>query len=93
MYPISLFLDSLDLSSLYLLIAMVIDIDRNLSPALITAQAMEAIAADSGNSALVKIPMQQKHVRSLNLATSVGIGVYEAMRQLDGPVLPDVDNF
>jgi hypothetical protein len=30
-----------------------------------------------------------KHVRSLNLATSVGIGVFEALRQLDGAVLPE----
>lgn len=56
-------------------------------------QATAAIAADAQASALVKIPMQQRHVRSLNLATSVGIGLYEALRQLDGPVLPDVDNF
>ena len=57
------------------------------------SQATAAIAADAQASALVKIPMQQRHVRSLNLATSVGIGLYEALRQLDGPVLPDVDNF
>jgi len=31
----------------------------------------------------------QRHVRSLNLATSVGVGVYEALRQLDGAVLPE----
>ncbi len=30
----------------------------------------------------VRIPMRSKHVRSLNLATAVGIGVYEALRQL-----------
>lgn len=35
---------------------------------------------------VVKIPMKNsEHVRSLNLATSVGIGVFEALRQLDGP--------
>ena len=35
---------------------------------------------------VVKIPMKNsQHVRSLNLATSVGIGVFEALRQLDGP--------
>ena len=27
--------------------------------------------------ALVKIPMSETHVRSLNLATSVGVGLYE----------------
>lgn len=36
---------------------------------------------------IVKIPMKNsQHVRSLNLATSVGIGVFEALRQLDGPI-------
>ena len=34
---------------------------------------------------MVKIPMKETHVRSLNLAVSVGIGVFEAIRQLDGP--------
>lgn len=38
---------------------------------------------------LVKIPMSQQHVRSLNLATSVGVGVMEALRQKDGAVLPE----
>jgi hypothetical protein len=39
---------------------------------------------------MVKIPMSNyKHVRSLNLATSVGIGVFEALRQLDGAMLPE----
>ncbi|GAB4814768.1 hypothetical protein N2152v2_001814 [Parachlorella kessleri] len=38
---------------------------------------------------VVKIPMVERHVRSLNLATSVGVGVYEALRQLDGAVLPE----
>lgn len=27
-------------------------------------------------------------MRSLNLASSVAVGLYEALRQLDGPVLP-----
>ncbi len=31
---------------------------------------------------MVKIPMENERVRSLNLATSVGIGVYEARRQI-----------
>lgn len=38
---------------------------------------------DTGG-AVVKIPMLERHVRSLNLSTSVGIGVFEAIRQLDG---------
>lgn len=35
--------------------------------------------------ALVKIPMSETHVRSLNLATSVGVGLYEVCNWL--PVL------
>lgn len=31
----------------------------------------------------LRIPMMTKNVRSLNLATSVGIAVYEALRQID----------
>jgi tRNA(Leu) C34 or U34 (ribose-2'-O)-methylase TrmL len=38
-------------------------------------QAVQGIAARNG--ILVKIPMDETHVRSLNLATSVGIGLYE----------------
>lgn len=30
-----------------------------------------------------------EHVRSLNLSTSVGVGVFEALRQRDGAVLPE----
>ncbi len=33
---------------------------------------------------LVSIPMFTPHVRSLNLSTSVGIAVYEALRQMHG---------
>ena len=33
--------------------------------------------------------MAVDHVRSLNLATSVGVGVFEALRQLDGPVFSE----
>lgn len=32
---------------------------------------------------MLKIPMQETHVRSLNLAVSAGVGLYEAIRQLD----------
>lgn len=43
-------------------------------------------AVEHGN--VVRIPMKNsQHVRSLNLATSVGVGVFEALRQLDGPLL------
>lgn len=46
--------------------------------------------AHAASDAMVKLPMSNfRHVRSLNLATSVGIGVFEALRQLDGAVLPE----
>ena len=39
---------------------------------------------------IVRIPMNNfEHVRSINLATSVGVGIWEALRQLDGPVFDD----
>lgn len=34
---------------------------------------------------VVRVPIVETHVRSLNLAVAQGIGLYEAMRQLDGP--------
>ena len=40
-------------------------------------------AAVDTKGAVVKIPMSETHVRSLNLAVSVGVGLYEAIRQLD----------
>ena len=40
-------------------------------------------AAGLSGGAMVKIPMLETHVRSLNLAVSVGVGLYEAIRQLD----------
>ena len=33
---------------------------------------------------LRRIPIDEQHVRSLNLAVSAGIGMYEALRQIDG---------
>lgn len=45
---------------------------------------------DKSGGKIVKIPMANfEHVRSLNLATSVGVGVFEALRQLDGALLPE----
>jgi hypothetical protein len=44
-------------------------------------QAHQDILASGGS--LVKIPIETTHVRSLNLAVSVGVGVFEALRQLD----------
>ena len=41
------------------------------------------LQAKEATDAYVKIPMVETHVRSLNLATSVGIGLFEAIRQLD----------
>ena len=43
----------------------------------------ELLDANAGHC--LTIPMQNKNVRSLNLATSVGIVLYEAMRQLARP--------
>ena len=48
--------------------------------------AMEACKATGG---VRRIPIDESHVRSLNLSVSCGIGVYEALRQLDGS--PSVD--
>lgn len=42
-------------------------------------------AGDTGG-AMVKIPIVEDHVRSLNLAVSVGVGLYEAIRQLDAGI-------
>jgi tRNA (cytidine/uridine-2'-O-)-methyltransferase len=36
----------------------------------------------------LRIPMRTSNVRSLNLATVVGIAVYEALRQLSGKTIP-----
>lgn len=52
----------------------------------------QAHAAAEASGGVVKIPMVERHVRSLNLSTSVGIGLFEALRQLDGAVLPPVSN-
>jgi tRNA (cytidine/uridine-2'-O-)-methyltransferase len=37
----------------------------------------------------LRIPMPNPAIRSLNLATSVGIALYEALRQLDSRSEPD----
>ena len=47
-----------------------------------TVQAHQATVASGGH--IVRIPMVETHVRSLNLAVSVGVGVFEALRQRDG---------
>ena len=38
---------------------------------------------------LVGIPMQDPALRSLNLSTSVALGLYEVLRQRQAPLLPD----
>lgn len=44
--------------------------------------------AHEASSDIVQIPMgNYTHVRSLNLATSVGIGLFESLRQLDGTTI------
>lgn len=35
---------------------------------------------------ILGIPLQTKHVRSLNLSTAAGIAVYEALRQIQGKI-------
>lgn len=40
------------------------------------------VCAKSGG--VRRIPIDEQHVRSLNLAVSVGVGAYEALRQIDG---------
>ena len=39
---------------------------------------------EQNKSSLLRIPMQQDSTRSLNLATSVGIVLFEGLRQIDG---------
>ena len=46
-------------------------------------EALEAATEATGGRGVVRIPVYKTHVRSLNLAVSVGIGVYEALRQTD----------
>ena len=41
---------------------------------------------DDNSASCLTIPMANKNVRSLNLATSVGIALYEALRQTSSPV-------
>ena len=44
----------------------------------------EAHAASAARGAIVTLSIDKTHVRSLNLAVSAGVGIYEALRQLDG---------
>ena len=46
-------------------------------------------AEESGG--IRRIPINEEHVRSLNLSVSVGVGVYEALRQLDEKLQDDVE--
>ena len=43
--------------------------------------------AHAAADAVVRIPIITREVRSLNLAVSAGVGLFEAVRQLDGAVL------
>ncbi|KAK9825876.1 hypothetical protein WJX81_008379 [Elliptochloris bilobata] len=45
----------------------------------------EAVAACEAGGGLLRIPIDERHVRSLNLGVSAGVGLFEALRQLDGP--------
>lgn len=53
-------------------------------------QAHDYIMTSGGER--VKIPMEEDHVRCLNLSVSVGIGLYEALRQLDYPLSGSISN-
>ena len=46
-------------------------------------QAYTSIKESSGG--VLRIPIAETHVRSLNLAVSAGVALYESIRQLDGP--------
>ena len=46
-------------------------------------QVYRAIEEEGG--LVLTIPIDETHVRSLNLAVSAGVGLYEALRQLDNP--------
>ena len=48
---------------------------------LVTCQVYSSVAEDGGQ--VLRIPIVETHVRSLNLAVSNGIGLYEAIRQID----------
>ena len=45
----------------------------------------QAVAACQAGGGLLRIPIDERHVRSLNLGVSAGVGLFEALRQLDGP--------
>ena len=45
-------------------------------------EAAHEAAAAAG--AVVRLPASRAHVRSLNVAVTAGVGVYEALRQIDG---------
>ena len=49
----------------------------------------EAHAACAASGGVVRIPIRLDRVRSLNLAVSAGVGIFEALRQVDGAVLLD----
>eukprot|EP01024_Parvocaulis_polyphysoides_P001966 TRINITY_DN10583_c0_g1_i2.p2 TRINITY_DN10583_c0_g1~~TRINITY_DN10583_c0_g1_i2.p2 ORF type:complete len:157 (-),score=18.01 TRINITY_DN10583_c0_g1_i2:266-736(-) len=49
----------------------------------------EAHEATKKNGQLLRIPMIETYVRSLNLAVAHGIGLYEALRQIDEGDTPD----
>lgn len=44
---------------------------------------IDNVLARSGPDACLRIPIVEEHVRSLNLAVSAGIGLYDAIRQID----------
>ena len=51
--------------------------------ALAVCQVYRSVEEEEGH--VLTIPIDETHVRSLNLAVSAGVGLYEALRQLDDP--------
>ena len=53
------------------------------TPSMLRMQAYTSIKESNGE--VLRIPITETHVRSLNLAVSAGVALYESIRQLDGP--------
>lgn len=64
---------------------VLVNIRFNLDTILRVAQVYDLVAQCGGQT--LRIPIVETHVRSLNLAVSQGIGLYEAIRQIDAPSL------
>lgn len=63
--------------------ALLTNCDTRIENCSMAAQAYDSVEQSGG--LVVRVPIVETHVRSLNIAVSQGIGLYEAMRQIDGP--------